>query len=302
MSTHRHRIAIASHRHRNNNHDTDRAYSLCLLLRGRRGVVVELTPRIRGFVPHSHLADVAIRKIGAKFKIDQKVKCRVLRLDVAKRDLILSCKRTLVNSDLPLITSFSGIKAGVITHGVITAIKPFGCLVSFYNGVVGLAPLRHLAAEPVAPADVPKLFQLNQPVKCRVLFVKPKIRSLVVSFITQIADTPNAISIDEQKAAAFVQIAVGSVVENATVTAKTSNGISVVLPDGFQGHVAIEHLSDHQSLTTELHSAIQVGAVYVILSLSLSLCLTHSLILLLPFLVVDCHHCWSSRNPINACA
>ena len=282
MSTHRHRIAIASHRHRNNNHDTDRAYSLCLLLRGRRGVVVELTPRIRGFVPHSHLADVAIRKIGAKFKIDQKVKCRVLRLDVAKRDLILSCKRTLVNSDLPLITSFSGIKAGVITHGVITAIKPFGCLVSFYNGVVGLAPLRHLAAEPVAPADVPKLFQLNQPVKCRVLFVKPKIRSLVVSFITQIA--------------------VGSVVENATVTAKTSNGISVVLPDGFQGHVAIEHLSDHQSLTTELHSAIQVGAVYVILSLSLSLCLTHSLILLLPFLVVDCHHCWSSRNPINACA
>ena len=50
----------------------------------------------------------------------------------------------MVESDLPVITDYSDAKPGVSTYGFITAIKDFGCLVTFYNNVKGLVPRTEL--------------------------------------------------------------------------------------------------------------------------------------------------------------
>ena len=50
----------------------------------------------------------------------------------------------MVESDLPLITQCSDASPGISTHGFITAIKDYGCLVTFYNNVKGLVPRAEL--------------------------------------------------------------------------------------------------------------------------------------------------------------
>ena len=61
-----------------------------------------------------------------------------------RRRLLLTHKRTMVESDFPLISSYTDVTAGVSSHGFITAIKDFGCLVTFYNNVKGLVPRSEL--------------------------------------------------------------------------------------------------------------------------------------------------------------
>ena len=60
------------------------------------------------------------------------------------RRLLLTHKRTLVKSTLPIIADYSDAKPGMSTHGFICNIKAYGCFVRFYNDVVGLAHVSEL--------------------------------------------------------------------------------------------------------------------------------------------------------------
>ena len=57
-----------------------------------------------------------------------------------RRRLLLTHKKSLVNSKESLITSYEDAVPGMCTHGFVTAVKDFGCLVTFYNNVKGLVP------------------------------------------------------------------------------------------------------------------------------------------------------------------
>ena len=145
-----------------------------------KGLVVSITDSITGMVPYLHLADVIIRKPAAKFKEGQKVKCRVLSCDPATRKLKLTNKKSLVRSDLSILTSFDNIEVGSFVHGFISAIKEYGCFVSFYNGVSGLIPRSELTSgdQPINPAD---LFTVGQVVKCRITSSDPANKKLALS-------------------------------------------------------------------------------------------------------------------------
>lgn len=63
---------------------------------------------------------------------------QVLFVEPERKRLRLTHKKTLVNSELPLITNYSDIKLGMKSHGFITSIRDYGCIVHFYNNVRGL--------------------------------------------------------------------------------------------------------------------------------------------------------------------
>lgn len=65
---------------------------------------------------------------------------KVISVEPDRRRMLLTHKKTLVQSSHPIITEFSDAKPGVSSHGFITAIKDFGCLVAFYNNVKGIVP------------------------------------------------------------------------------------------------------------------------------------------------------------------
>lgn len=45
-----------------------------------------------------------------------------------------------MKSEYPVITNLNDVQIGMKTHGFITSIQNYGCIVHFYNNVHGLVP------------------------------------------------------------------------------------------------------------------------------------------------------------------
>lgn len=67
--------------------------------------------------------------------------------------LILTLKKSLITSKLPILASYEDAKPGLVTHGFIVCAREFGCIVKFYNDVKGLVPKNELG---LAPITVPQ--------------------------------------------------------------------------------------------------------------------------------------------------
>lgn len=80
--------------------------------------------------------------------------------DPEAKKLMMTLKKTLVESKLPAITCYDNTKPGLQTHGFILRVKDYGCIVKFYNDVQGLVPKHELSAEYVP--DPEKVFYTGQ--------------------------------------------------------------------------------------------------------------------------------------------
>ena len=69
---------------------------------------------------------------------------QVLSVDAERKRLSLTHKKTLVNSEFPVITNFAEAEVGMKTHGFIKSIQDYGCFVHFYNNIHGLVPKAQL--------------------------------------------------------------------------------------------------------------------------------------------------------------
>ena len=59
-------------------------------------------------------------------------------MDADRKRLLLTHKKTLVESLLPLLADYGDAKPGGTHHGVVIAVKDFGYLVQFFNNVRGI--------------------------------------------------------------------------------------------------------------------------------------------------------------------
>lgn len=144
------------------------------------GVIVALSDAMNALAPSIHLADIMLSKPEKKYKPGQSVKCRILSTNPSSKSVHVTMKRSLLNSDLPILSSFEDAVPGeTVTHGVITNIVAAGLIVTFYNDVHALAPLVELSEEFVQ--DPTKNFSIGQVVKCRVLTVDPAQRRMRVT-------------------------------------------------------------------------------------------------------------------------
>ncbi|XP_048052287.1 protein RRP5 homolog [Megalobrama amblycephala] len=217
----------------------------------QHGVNVRITDHIRGMIPRTHLADVVLQNPEKRFFEGLKVKCRVLSVDAQNKRLILTKKKALVESTLPLFQSYSDARVGRISHGFIVCVKKFGCIVHFYEDVKGLVPVKELSTERV---DNPEgLFFIGQVVQAKVLSCDPENKKLCLSF--------KAVSegdIKESQTEKF-DFVVGKTV-NARVCCKVVDGLEVsIVPEEVPAFIPTVHLSDHVSNCFPLWMALEEG-------------------------------------------
>lgn len=90
------------------------------------------------------------------FKLGKSIKCRVLTVDVKRRRVLLTRKPTLIKSKLPALATYpardslpstEAAAIGSIVEGFVTAIRPAGLIVTFYNNVHGIVPEADLAKQ-----------------------------------------------------------------------------------------------------------------------------------------------------------
>ncbi|NP_001122095.1 programmed cell death 11 L homeolog [Xenopus laevis] len=221
------------------------------------GMVVQITDHLTGLVPKLHFADVLLKHPEKKYIIGNKIKCKVLTVVTCERKLILTRKRTLMKSTLPVLASYEDAQPGLITHGFIVAIKDYGCLVKFYNEVQGLAPRRELGSLQEI-SSLEDAFYRGQVIKVQVLECNPQTQQLLLSFrITEEGHTEQ-----EQrflKKIKAVKLDVGKLVD-IRVLSKTDKGVNVlVLPEESPAFIPKMHLSDHVSNCELLWHTLQEG-------------------------------------------
>ncbi|GJJ74975.1 rRNA biogenesis protein RRP5 [Entomortierella parvispora] len=199
-----------------------------------KGVVVQLTKTIRGFVPLIHCVDSVItsstkKHVDEKFQEGKPVKCRVLSTDPVEGKVTLTCKTTLVTSKNPIITSFGDVTPGTLSEGVILKTNAHGCIVSFYNNIKAFAHISQLQEAHVTNLNI---FQPGQVKTCRVLEVDPEAQTMKVSF-------KKSSEID------LSNIAVGSLQKGKIVTIKKDIIHITLKPSEVKAVLPVGHLSDH---------------------------------------------------------
>lgn len=65
---------------------------------------------------------------------------QVFTVDPERRRISLTAKKTLVESELPIITKFEEAKVGMLTHAVIFRISERRLQIEFFNNIKGSVP------------------------------------------------------------------------------------------------------------------------------------------------------------------
>ncbi|KAM6203268.1 protein RRP5 homolog [Sarcoramphus papa] len=225
------------------------------------GMQVKVTDGIKGLVPSMHLADVILKQPEKKYNIGDEVRCRVLECDPAGRKLILTLKKSLVQSKLPVLSTYEDAKPGLITHGFVVCAREFGCIVKFCNDVKGLVPKNELSSEPISCPD--KVFHEGQVVKVMILKCEPQQERLLLSF--RLSSKP---ALEDKKECTpkkkqEVKYQIGEMVD-VKILKKKDNGLEVsILED--EGNVIASiptvHLSDFVATCKLLWHCLQEGDV-----------------------------------------
>jgi len=134
---------------------------------------------VHAFIPFIYLSDVPLKHPERKFLKGDKIKCKVMMVQPAKRRLHLTSKPFLVKTDFIPVSTLEEAKVGLITEGVVSKISRHGLLINLMGEQRGWVPAHHMSSEPI---DFPeKVFWPGQSVKCQIKSVDEEKRNLTLS-------------------------------------------------------------------------------------------------------------------------
>ncbi|KAI5810984.1 hypothetical protein DFH27DRAFT_3718 [Peziza echinospora] len=201
-------------------------------------IIVTLSDGITAVVEEMHLSDVKLKNPEKKFREGMTVTGRVILNDPSRRQLRLTLKKTLVNSDAPIITSYESAIPGTQTPGTLVAITPKGAVVKFYSDVTAFLPVREMSEAFIR--DPREHFRVGQSVNVHILEVDVENEKMRVS-----CKDPKFFGEPQQNALAALKV--GQIV-SGIVAEKSSDDLVVELQDvgadGLKGVLSISHLVD----------------------------------------------------------
>ncbi|ODQ65143.1 nucleic acid-binding protein [Nadsonia fulvescens var. elongata DSM 6958] len=200
------------------------------------GLIIDISSNMSGIVNENNMSDIKLIYPEKKFSIGMKIKARVLSIDTQHHKIKLTVKKTLVNTQDPIITSFESVKPGMKTSGTIIAFKPKGAIVEFFGGVRGFLPVSEISEAFIK--DPKEHFRLGQTVTVRVVSVEAESRKLIVSCRT--SDV-----INNAQAAQLEELIPGKSIVSGTIIEKSKNDVVVEIGAGHvRGVIVLGQLSD----------------------------------------------------------
>ena len=146
---------------------------------GVTGLIVEISEGITGLVPELHFSDIILQHPENKFREGQAVKARVMSIDVRKRQIRLTLKKSLVNSDRPVWKDFPQIAIGDTCPGTLVKVDAHGSLVQFYGFVKGFLPVSEMSETYIR--DAREHFRRGQVVTVNAISIDAEAERLTVS-------------------------------------------------------------------------------------------------------------------------
>ena len=202
---------------------------------GVGGILVNLAEGITGLVPEMHIADVKLSHPEKKFKEGMPVTARVLSTNTERKQVRLTLKKSLVNSDAPIIASYENVLPDTRTLGAIVNVLPTGAVVRLYGPVRAFLPVSEMSQTYIE--DPSKHFRIGQVVNVRVLSVDPTSQKMTVS-----CKDPAEFGFEHQSA--LQNLKLGSIV-NGTVIEKSNDDLTIQLEGSrLTAFLSLNHLTD----------------------------------------------------------
>ncbi|KAF8078800.1 hypothetical protein FPV67DRAFT_79954 [Lyophyllum atratum] len=199
---------------------------------------VSLTGSIDGVVWPNHYADITLKQPSKRFKIGASIKCRVLAVDGDRKRISLTAKKTLLESTLPVISTFVDVKVGILTHAVIFKVYEKHLLVEFYNNLKAMVPLRE-----VSETSIPKLaesFPVGRVVKVRIIAVEPE-QARIIASIRQAAPSFKSAVTD------ISTVEIGNIVDATISEVHKDNVVLTLQPTLVRALISLKNLANHRS-------------------------------------------------------
>ena len=202
---------------------------------GVSGVLVNISEGITGLVPGTHLSDIHLQHPEKKFTEGNSVTAKVLSTNLEKRQIRLTLKKTLVNTDVEPWTSYADLRPGLQSPGTLINVTPAGAVVQFYGAVRAFLPISEMSESFIQ--DPKQHFKNGQVVTVHIISVDADEGRMIVSCRDpSIFGTTQQEALREVKPGASV---IGSVIE------KTNDVIIVELESsGLKASLSFSHLAD----------------------------------------------------------
>ncbi|KAL7272217.1 rRNA biogenesis protein rrp5 [Rhizina undulata] len=197
-------------------------------------ITVKVADGISGIVPEIYLSDFKLKNPEKKFRVGLEVRAKVISTNPARKRFCLALKKTLVNSDLPIISSYETATPGMQSVGTLIKILPSGAIVEFYGGVRAYLHVSEMSEAYIQnPAEH---FRVGQSVNVHVISVDSENRKMLVS-----CKDPRAFG--EAQQTALKKLKPGQVV-SAEIIEKSNDDLIVQVEGGLKGLLTIGQLTD----------------------------------------------------------
>ncbi|PGH13265.1 hypothetical protein AJ80_06374 [Polytolypa hystricis UAMH7299] len=218
---------------------------------GMDGLIVSLADGISGLVPGMHMSDTKLQHPEKKFREGMRVSARILSVNLAKRQMRLTLKKALLNSDSAIWKDYGDIAPGNQSPGTIVSIQAHGAVVQFYGSIRGFLPVSEMSEAYIK--DPSQHFTAGQVVTVHALAVDAALGRLVVS-----CKDPSTFT--DGYRTAFENIHPGQLV-SGTVFEKTGDDALLKLEDsGLIARLDAVQVADGQAAkTASAFSRIRVG-------------------------------------------
>ncbi|KAJ5398020.1 hypothetical protein N7509_006133 [Penicillium cosmopolitanum] len=205
---------------------------------GMDGLIVSLADGITGLVPSMHFADSKLQFPEKKFREGLKISARILSVNLEKRQIRLTLKKSLLNSESAVWKDYKGIVGGAQSPGTIVSLQSHGAVVQFYGDVRGFLPVSEMSEAYIK--DPAQHFRLGQVVNVHALSVDASQGRLAVS-----CKDPSTFT--EKYRKAFEDMHPGLLV-SGTVFEKSNDDLLLKLDEsGLVARLDVQHIIDGSS-------------------------------------------------------
>ncbi|KAI0308284.1 U3 snoRNP-associated protein Rrp5 [Multifurca ochricompacta] len=212
---------------------------------------VSISGNVDGVVFPNHYADIILKHPQKRFKEGSSIKCRVLVVDPERKRVALTAKKTLVESDLPLVSRLEDAQVGVVTHAVIFKITEKSLLVEFFNNVKGSIPLKEAGENLVGPLS--DSFAVGKPVKVRITSVNLEKGNITASI-------RRAAPSFDIKAADISAVEIGTTVEGVVTEIHKDNAVLSLKLSNIRALLSLKNLANHRNLpVSRLQATLKIG-------------------------------------------
>lgn len=210
---------------------------------------ISMSGSVDGVVWPNHYADIALKHPQRRFRPGASIKCRVLVVDAERKRIVLTSKKTLLDSPLPIVAKFEDATVGLITHAVVFKVTEKSLHVEFYNNLKAIVPARE--ASETAIGSLAGAFPIGKPVQVKITSVDPE-TSRIVASIRQASPNYKAAITD------ISGVDIGDSVEGVVAELQKDKAVITLQPTQVRALLSLNNLANRRGVSlTQLRTSLK---------------------------------------------